>query len=97
MKPVVEETADEKGNYEWWCPGCQSYHSFWHRAAGRPSWSWNTDLVKPTVSPSILTRTGPKLQERCHVFLKAGKIQYLGDCTHDLAGKTVDMIPVDDI
>ena len=30
-------------------------------------------------------------------FLKAGKIQYLRDCSHALAGKTVDMVPVDDI
>jgi hypothetical protein len=25
----------------------------------------------------------------CHVFVKAGEIQYLSDCTHELAGKTV--------
>lgn len=28
----------------------------------------------------------------CHSFVTDGKIQYLGDCTHELAGKTVDLI-----
>lgn len=28
---------------------------------------------------------------RCHSFVRDGKIQFLGDCTHELAGKTVDL------
>lgn len=28
---------------------------------------------------------------RCHSFVTDGKIQFLGDCTHDLAGKTVEL------
>lgn len=28
----------------------------------------------------------------CHSFVTDGKIQYLSDCTHALAGQTVDMI-----
>lgn len=31
---------------------------------------------------------------RCHTFVTDGRIQYLGDCTHDLAGQTVDMADV---
>lgn len=27
--------------------------------------------------------------ERCHSFVKAGQIQFLGDCSHKLAGQTV--------
>ncbi len=27
----------------------------------------------------------------CHSFIKDGKIQYLSDCTHDLAGKTIEL------
>ncbi len=26
---------------------------------------------------------------RCHLFLRAGMVQYLGDCTHKLKGQTV--------
>ncbi len=27
----------------------------------------------------------------CHSFVADGRIQFLGDCTHDLAGQTVDL------
>lgn len=27
----------------------------------------------------------------CHSFVTNGRIQYLGDCTHSMAGKTVDL------
>lgn len=27
----------------------------------------------------------------CHSFVTDGRIQFLGDCTHDLAGQTVDL------
>jgi hypothetical protein len=28
----------------------------------------------------------------CHSFVTDGKIQYLSDCTHDLAGQTIELI-----
>ena len=31
----------------------------------------------------------------CHSFITDGKIQFLGDCTHHLAGKTVELPDVD--
>lgn len=30
-------------------------------------------------------------REVCHSFVKEGRIQFLGDCTHALAGQTVDL------
>lgn len=30
----------------------------------------------------------------CHSFVRDGRIEFLGDCTHELAGNTVDMLPV---
>ena len=27
----------------------------------------------------------------CHTFVTDGRIQFLGDCTHALAGQTVDL------
>lgn len=61
-------------------------------------WDFNGDLSNPTVSPSILVKhpTGDKWNV-CHSFIKDGKIQYLPDCTHDLAGETIDMANVVDI
>jgi hypothetical protein len=32
---------------------------------------------------------------RCHSFVTDGRIQFLGDCTHELAGQTVDLPDID--
>ncbi len=32
----------------------------------------------------------------CHSFVRDGQIQFLGDCTHHLAGRTVPLEPLDD-
>ncbi len=73
---------------------------FWDVAMGEPNafylrsgygWTWNGDPEKPTVNPSILL-TKPD-GYRNHLFIRDGKIQYLPDCTHELAGKNVDMVP----
>ena len=55
-------------------------------------WTFNGDMVKPTVSPSLLLHPG-KEHPRCHLFIRDGYLQYLNDCGHELAGKTVKMIP----
>jgi hypothetical protein len=58
-------------------------------------WGWNGSLDKPTFTPSILVKanyTSPnRLDDICHSFVTDGKIQFLGDCTHELAGQTVDL------
>jgi len=33
----------------------------------------------------------------CHSFVKDGMIQFLSDCTHELAGKTVEMVDLNDV
>lgn len=32
-------------------------------------------------------------QMRCHLFVVDGQLQYCPDCTHELAGRTVAMVP----
>ena len=57
-------------------------------------WQFNGDLDQPTLAPSILSRFdwGPKREARvCHSFVRAGRIEFLSDCTHALAGQTVDL------
>lgn len=34
---------------------------------------------------------GQPLKSICHSFMTDGRIQFLGDCTHALAGQTVDL------
>lgn len=57
-----------------------------------PYWEFNGNVDKPTVSPSILVRSGRNGRNGvCHSFIKNGRIQFLGDCTHELAGQTVEI------
>lgn len=63
-------------------------------AENGPVWHWNGDIYDPTFSPSILSRFPYDMErkvKRNHVFVRAGKIQYLPDCSHDLAGKTIEL------
>lgn len=59
-----------------------------------PLWTWNGDTDKPTLHPSILTRGGER-DARCHSFVQDGKVKFLRDCEHELAGQTVDLLDVD--
>jgi hypothetical protein len=57
-------------------------------------WTFNGDFEKPTFSPSLNTWYGGSdgvPLHRCHSFIRDGRIEFLGDCTHALAGKTVDL------
>ena len=83
--------------YVFWCPGCKSAHSF-----TVPPWTYNDDPIKPTVRASILVRAvkdaaSDPTPTRCHLFVTDGKIKFLGDCTHDLAGTEVDMMPFESV
>jgi len=80
------------------CPGCERAHEVNIRlknGASGPLWAWNGSLKLPTISPSILvTYNGPDAgvagapPSRCHSYLRDGMIQFLGDSTHSLSGKT---------
>jgi hypothetical protein len=90
-----------------WCPGCErpgedgpvgGLHML--PVSGdcgtKPRWDFDGDLEAPTLSPSILTNyrtwdgTDPE-DNVCHSFLRAGVFEFLGDCTHALAGQHVPM------
>lgn len=68
------------------CPGCECGHGYDAR------WQFNGDFEHPTFTPSYVVRSGNALGDTvCHSFVTDGKIQFLGDCTHALAGQTVDL------
>ena len=85
---------DPHKRIKWYCPGCKCDH-------GVPvpphahAWDWNGSLESPTLSPSVLVTFGryprPDLPQTCHCFVRDGKIEFLSDCEHELAGKTVEM------
>ena len=92
-EPHHAEYGKGAEDYHFYCPGCEQVHQI--RAKGpEPRWTFNGDLDKPTFSPSYLLTSdyGTDRKKRvCHSFIRDGKIQFLGDCTHKLAGKTVEI------
>lgn len=57
-----------------------------------PVWSWNGDVDKPTLKPSILSRSSIT----CHSFVNDGRVQFLSDCQHEFAGQTLDLLEVEE-
>lgn len=85
--------------HEHWCPGCRMIHQI---AVEQPfrngaRWSFDGNAEAPTFHPSV--NVGPGSPRQCHYFLSQGRIQFLGDCHHDLAGQTVDLpdLPADEV
>lgn len=84
----------------YWCSGCECLHMVNVASDMRPRWTWNGDVNKPTLSPSIRTfwqRTGEAEQTRCHHFLRDGVIEFLSDsAAHQLRGShPLQPIPAD--
>ena len=81
------------------CPGCGWEHSFrvhaeyWGRE-GRDVWTFNGDYERPTFTGSMLSQN-PKRTRICHSYLENGQWRFLGDCTHELVGQTVPMVPIE--
>lgn len=77
-----------------YCPGCKMLHVITANPEAMIKWDWNGDRLKPTFSPSLLVRyTVPAGDVVCHSFIRNGQWQFLSDCTHSLAGQTVNMLP----
>lgn len=82
-------------SYAFDCPGCGIGHSFRVDGSG-PKWSFNGDVDKPTFSPSLLVRwVKGGVDVVCHSFVRDGQMQFLNDCTHELAGITVPLPETD--
>jgi hypothetical protein len=75
--------------YLFHCPGCGHGHPFEIDAPNGAGWTWNGSLDRPTFTPSLKVNGGTPTQ--CHVRVTDGKIQFLADSHHALAGKTVDL------
>ncbi|WP_409346773.1 DUF6527 family protein [Paenibacillus sp. MBLB4367] len=76
------------GLWRFWCPGCNRAHAFDQR------WTFNGNVNAPAFSPSLLCSApyyGDMEPYVCHSFVTDGRIQFLSDCTHKLAGQTVEL------
>ncbi|QVW28609.1 hypothetical protein pEaSNUABM8_00112 [Erwinia phage pEa_SNUABM_8] len=110
----VKGTSD--GKLSFLCPGCEVRHTVNVKTSSGPQWQWNGNTDKPTLSPSVLVRSGHYVDGHtgdcwctylaehpeedpadvftcgvCHSFVRDGRIEFLSDCTHALAGQTVDL------
>jgi hypothetical protein len=93
----------EDGGLLFWCPGCDGAHMVKVGTGNGPRWGYNGNAERPTFTPSVLVtyngadagmdrgdgRLAPPAI--CHSFVTDGRIQFLGDCTHHLAGQTVEL------
>ena len=82
-----------KGVYQFWCPACNEIHQVWTSVEdGVAPWDYNYNMDKPTFSPSIKVEYhGADCETICHSFVRDGNIQFLTDCTHNFAGKMVEL------
>lgn len=119
MRSVIKQPDD--GHVQFLCPGCGNHHTLPIVPGNHASWQWNGSLDKPTLTPSILAKSGHYCDHHkpgagcwctyyaefpddardfecgiCHSFVTDGQIQFLGDCTHHLAGQTVPIPPQED-
>ena len=74
------------------CPGCKANHAFQLDVPQENGsmWTWNGSVDKPSFQPSMLVWQNEP-EARCHSFVTDGKIQFLGDCFHDLKNQTIDL------
>jgi hypothetical protein len=105
QQPVaqVRKVADGVTHLFLWCPACTRFGEpggDLHQIVIEGSdyrWEWDGNLDAPTISPSLLVRGGWSDESTiCHSFIKGGQWQFLGDCTHAMAGQTVPLPPLPD-
>lgn len=83
-----------------YCPGCKHAHAF-HMdgdANVRPMWSFDGDLDKPSVTPSLRVFTSQPQEDGtlvektlCHLVLTKGILNFQSDCPHALRNQNVPM------
>ena len=87
------------------CPGCEDNHQIsvgtwtWNGDLERPTFSpsvlvrgnqWPKDEFPEYYKPAH-AKVKPGEDTVCHSFVTDGRIQFLSDSTHTLAGQTVDL------
>ena len=102
MGAKFQEVANCPGMFQFYCKGCKCHHAVWTKPSKDIDavWGFNDSMERPTITPSILVRwsrpSTPPVDFVCHSFITDGKIQYLTDCTHELAGQTIELPDIDE-
>ena len=107
MKVKRCDFGDGRTGYRFWCTGCGEFHAIpveggagcWTFSGDEQSPTFSPSILVggvewPTDAEVAALQRGEKIEKRktvCHSFVRSGRIEYLSDCTHSFAGKTVDM------
>lgn len=75
----------------WHCAGCGIMHAVPVVGLSGPVWHWNGSLDAPTLAPSVMNKG--RLGVTCHIFMRAGVVEFLSDCSHDKAGQSLQLLP----
>ncbi len=92
IKLRYSEKEPKRDHYRFICPGCKDIHGF-----AVPAWTFDGNFDQPTIGGSVLVNRNLDCPDvpRCHSTITKGMIQFLPDCTHELAGKTVELPEID--
>lgn len=89
LVPIKNQSGELSG-YLFFCPGCKYSHTF-----DVDRWTFDGNMELPTFNPSLLYEGyigEGRPRDRCHLYLEAGIIKFLSDCSHELAGQEVEMV-----
>ena len=103
---MTSRAREAEGNrVHFWCPGCDEVHGItvgtwaWNGDLDLPTFTpsilirgnqWPKDEYPEHHKPAH-SRVAPGDDTICHSFVTGGRVQFLSDCTHALAGQTVDL------
>jgi hypothetical protein len=73
----------------WHCPGCDCSHIV--AIEGKDPWTWNEDVSRPTISPSVHYGSRDPSHGVCHFVITDGRVTFCGDSTHHLTGQTIEL------
>lgn len=104
MRRIGSADGHTAGGLAHWCPACEEMHAFAidGKNYNGAQWTWDGNVEYPTFTPSMNIRTDPRPTvpvgrpdagwiDVCHYFLRAGVIEYLGDCTHAMKWQSVPL------
>lgn len=93
---VIMPVSNNPGRFVFYCPGCNANHLISTvPIKNKPYHVLTGTFSKPTIRASILSNPNNEPDApRCHSYVTRGKIEFLRDCAHQLAGKTVKLKPL---
>jgi hypothetical protein len=90
LKNIDQETGKSfhHRQFLYLCPGCGYTHAFALKKEGGKH-EFNMDFDNPTITPSLVNDFTPG--RRCHSTIRNGRIKYMKDSWHPMAGQDVEL------